>query len=519
MQKNYAHHPFIDSLWKQANKSFKLENYSEELQYHLLALTEAEKINDCNAQIKSYIFVSSAYYHLKVKDKTEFYLKEALKISDNCNDYKEKATIYRLLGSLYCEYHKTDSALSYLLAAEQILMNDEENKLKELSLLHAVIGETYFEKDLTKLRSLPHFQKAVAYGELSNDKNATAFSLIKLGRYNTYIQKFNEAESCFLKAQKLYHEIGVTEGEMYALTELALSKSKMFGNEEIYNLMKEAEMLKESIFKKETAAKLAEYEVSFETSKKEASLKEQALLLKRQQEKNTFYLLFTAFAFVTFIALFILYYRNNRNKQRLAILESNEKERQRIARDLHDNLGSNVSYIISKSGKLLDNESKNNHFEAEDIVEIKEAASGIMSNLRETIWLLNKHEVSNTELADKLKQYIKKNLLTNYQLSESIKQEKILSSEAAMSIYRCVQEIITNINKHSQAFETAITIYDSSEFRFAIQIKDNGNGLEHSENEGNYGLRNLKARMEEINANLSIMSKKDEGTTIIIEYR
>jgi signal transduction histidine kinase len=450
-----------------------------------------------------------------VKDKTEYYLHEALKTAEKCNNKNEKATVYRLLGSLYCEYHKTDTALSYLFAAEKILMQDEGKNLQELSLLHAVIGETYFEKEHTKSQSLLHFQKAVAYGERSKDKNATAFSLIKLGRYNTYAKKYSEAESCFRKARKLYHEIDVTEGEMYALTELALSKSKASGNTEIFDLMKEVELLKDTLFKKETATKIAEYEVSFETSKKEAELKAQALQLKRQQEKTTLYIVFSGFVFVTFIVVFILYSRNSKNKQGLALLESKLKERQRIARDLHDNLGSNVSYILSKSGKLLEDDSENKQ---EDIMEIKDAARGIMSNLRESIWLLNKQEVSNTELADKLKQYIKKNLLTTHQISESIKQEKMLPSETAMSIYRCVQETITNINKHSKATDAAIHIYDSAEHSFAIQVSDNGNGFEYADHEGHYGLRNMKARMEEIHASLSIQSNKDEGTTILIQY-
>lgn len=212
----------------------------------------------------------------------------------------------------------------------------------------------------------------------------------------------------------------------------------------------------------------------------------------------------------------MLYSRNSKNKQRLALFESKEKERQRIARDLHDNLGSNISYIVSKSEKLLEDDAENS---MEDIIQIKDAATSIMSNLRETIWLINRPEVSNIELADKLKQYVKKNLFTKYHIRESIGQEKNLQSETVMSIYRCVQEIITNINKHSKATDVNINIYNNSEYKFVIQVKDNGTGFDHAEKEGHYGLRNMKARMEEINANISIQSNKDEGTTIIIQLR
>lgn len=103
-------------------------------------------------------------------------------------------------------------------------------------------------------------------------------------------------------------------------------------------------------------------------------------------------------------------------------------------------------------------------------------------------------------------------------LSESLGNEYLLSNEVVLSVYRCCQEIINNINKHSKASMVNIHFFSNNYTKIHIEFIDNGVGFNNIEKEDSYGLRNIKNRLIEIGAKLELNSKSGEGTTIRIIY-
>ncbi|MBK7667615.1 MAG: hypothetical protein IPJ32_09915 [Sphingobacteriaceae bacterium] len=82
-----------------------------------------------------------------------------------------------------------------------------------------------------------------------------------------------------------------------------------------------------------------------------------------------------------------------------------------------------------------------------------------------------------------------------------------------------MQEIINNINKHSKATTVSVKFITTFTNKFGLIIIDNGVGFVADNKEDNYGIRNLKNRMLQINAELVIKSQLNQGTTVELYYK
>jgi signal transduction histidine kinase len=205
-----------------------------------------------------------------------------------------------------------------------------------------------------------------------------------------------------------------------------------------------------------------------------------------------------------------------------AVADAEETERRRIAADLHDNLGAQLSFIKRNVDFIMDQPvgfSKDD--ERKYLSSVNDIAQSAMIDLRETLWVLNKDEVSIQEFADKLKSYLKQQLMGKEMIQcdfkEQIKQNWRLSSGEVMHLFRIVQEVISNIIKHAGAQRINILFNSGQPGEYQLEISDNGKGFDvNNKYNGHYGLENIEQRAKDISAELSITSNPDTGTTIVL---
>ena len=150
---------------------------------------------------------------------------------------------------------------------------------------------------------------------------------------------------------------------------------------------------------------------------------------------------------------------------------------------------------------------------------VNDTAQNAMIDLRETIWVLNKDEVNIQEFADKLKSYLRQQLLgkesITLQFEENLEASWKFTSGQAMHLFRIVQEAISNIIKHADADHIMIRFESERVGTYRLQISDNGVGFDTAKQyDGHYGLENIQRRATEINATLSIESNQSKGTII-----
>jgi signal transduction histidine kinase len=196
-----------------------------------------------------------------------------------------------------------------------------------------------------------------------------------------------------------------------------------------------------------------------------------------------------------------------------------QEQRLSISRDLHDNIGSQLTFIISsvdnvKYGFDIQNEKLDNK-----LTNISSFAKDTIVELRDTIWAMNSNEITYEDLEIRINNYIEKakeakeKISFSFAIDESLKTQKLTSVEG-MNIYRTIQEAINNSIKYAQAEIISVNVKNQNN-QTKITITDNGIGFDNATIEKGNGLQNMKKRIEEIGGKFDLKSS-DEGTRIEI---
>lgn len=201
-----------------------------------------------------------------------------------------------------------------------------------------------------------------------------------------------------------------------------------------------------------------------------------------------------------------------------AMIDGQEKERVRLARDLHDNVGSMLSLIkihyMSAEDDLegIENQAKSQY----------ERANQLLDEVSEAVRKISHNMVSGTltkfGLVPALKE-LKEKIEETKQLEIKLVTHGVdnrLDNINEIQLYRVIQELLNNVLKHAKAKNVLIKLI-KTETSLDILFTDDGVGFElkHDQYEG-IGLKSVKARIEEINGNLIIDSVLGRGTSISI---
>jgi len=172
----------------------------------------------------------------------------------------------------------------------------------------------------------------------------------------------------------------------------------------------------------------------------------------------------------------------------------------------------------------LDTTNKKKEQVDDDIDRLKNTSKQLLQMLRETIWILNKEEVSIEDFFDKLIEYTSRYLQSypkiHLEIEEKFSESAAINSNHTLQLFRICQEAINNACKYSDS-DTIIIKGDSGNKGIQIVIEDKGIGFDTSSIVAgdHYGLRNMKQRAESMGASLTIISAKEKGTIIEIYFK
>jgi len=250
------------------------------------------------------------------------------------------------------------------------------------------------------------------------------------------------------------------------------------------------------------------------------------LIIIRPPFWNSWWFMTLAAIVLIALLLFIIYTYNKRAKARLnSELETKVKiqqERDRISRELHDNIGSQLSFISSSIDWITEPPGPlSKEEELKRLENINDTAKLVISDLRETIWALKKESIPLDEMADRLKLFIRmqRTLQPRMEMTitEDIGSNISFSPTEALNIFRICQEAIVNSIKHSGATTLNVTIQSGPGKSYAITIADNGRGFRDTPNrEEHYGLENMQHRAAELGAVLLIDPGEGRGATLVL---
>ena len=258
--------------------------------------------------------------------------------------------------------------------------------------------------------------------------------------------------------------------------------------------------------------KLAELQVQFETQEKEYELLNERL--KTNSFRNWLWVLGLTVVVVLLSALTIQFRRTS-EKRRLELqnLKDLEFERMRISRDLHDNIGAELTLITSKLDiKAATTNKPEDQSELSDLAALSRGASVL---LRETIWSIRQDAIKKADLLDKIEQFAMKRSHDKLKINSEIECDgsQEIASANALHLYRIAQEAINNSIKYSKATELTVKFSENS-----FTVSDNGEGFDLENYTPGYGVQNMKQRAEEMGAEFAINSGLTGTTIWIMNY-
>lgn len=507
-----------------------------------------------------------SYYFRGQYDSAAQYYYSAINILETQDAPLDLGETLNLLGRLYRKKREYPRSLNAYDRAMAIFLNEKDSSgiatiYNESGVVYEYMGN--YNEAMRRYRASLNIQR------LRNDVIGISYSLSNIGYLYITLKKYGEAEKYLMDALRIrmeqndsfsmalnYSELGelCIKDRRYAQAREFLRKSNAIaipmrylelqmnnyrfmadaavaeGNyREAFYRQQDFEMLKDSIFRIESTERIEEISTRYETEKK---VRENELLRKtvslrdleiRDKENRNRIQLITAVSMgiIFFMAVglgLLVFFRIRREQQIRLQTEVNtarDMERRRISRDLHDHLGAQMTYMISVLDKASETEA-----EARYIPALRETAGQAIMTLRETVWAINRSEISVENFSDKFKQYAFKQAEFESQVSLSVKEDivedRVLSPSAALNLYRLCQEAFSNALKHARATQVTVTVRADARYEFYFSVHDNGIGFdpEKDRKEGHYGLENMRYRAEEAGARFVIVSEPGKGTTV-----
>ena len=226
------------------------------------------------------------------------------------------------------------------------------------------------------------------------------------------------------------------------------------------------------------------------------------------------------FGLLCIIAVVQVYNRRKYRKRmrELEVKQQLQQERERIARDLHDNIGAHTSALIAGINRIK----KHIGDQETEMEEMSAYARNMMGYLRETIWVLNQQNISLRDFCDRFIHYasqvIKHYPAIQITAGDPEGSDRVLAPGKSLHLFRMLQEALQNACKHADA--SHIAFHSSAHDKMVFSLSDNGKGMQAgNRNREAYGLQNMRQRAAEAGFVLEIDSAPGTGTTIILREK
>lgn len=479
--------------------------------------------------------IGATYNNIGNYKLSNVYLNKAF--TNNTTKPELKAMTLGMMADNFSSLNKIDSSI-YCYKEAKVLFEEIGDQNGFATVCNNLGGAYENSGDLKNAEI--QYKEAIQISKELESLELLAFSETSLA--SLYIKKGNyePAEKLLLNSLEDAKKLGSGETELIAykyLTELYIQKKDP--QKAAFYFNKHAAM-KDSVFTKDLALRFSEAQTKFDVEKKDLELAKNKAEIEAQEKQNfikNIIIVSIVLLLLLSAILAMMIFRKKQLQQQAkldaeiasqkeirskAIIEAEEKERRRIAQDLHDGVGQilsaaklNLSGIESQIG--IKDEKQKEAF--------KTALSLIDDSVKE-VRIVSHNMMPNTliklGLASAIKEFITKiqgtpNLKVNLEivgLTERIEQEK------ETVLYRVIQEVVSNIIKHAKATEIGLQLI-RHEKEISIIIEDNGLGFDTSkinEFEG-IGLKNIISRVEFINGTVNFDSTINKGTTVIIELQ
>jgi signal transduction histidine kinase len=327
-------------------------------------------------------------------------------------------------------------------------------------------------------------------------------------------KKFGEEYLLLKRKGKQYEEIQGAEHFLYKVYGQLGNPDKALKHFEAYY------KIKDSIESVQNARIVSYYQTIYETEKRELQLQAQekniSLLNEQNKIRTQWFITGTVLLFFTFLALWLFRSRNfAKRKQKMQeaftqdILKAQENEKERIATELHDNVGQKLMILKNALNKDEIHSADEIDLVGQTIREVREMSHNLHPFQFEKLGLV-------TSLQNMVETFQKN---SNVFYSHDIEiTDEVIPKEKGIYIFRMLQEGITNVEKHANATACNLSA-EETKTHVTFKLRDNGKGfkVQNDSTPNGLGMKTLKERALFIGALLDIHSIPGKGTTLTIK--
>ncbi len=463
--------------------------YDKALEVHQASLVIFKSIHHLAGIAISEVHIGNAWYMNAIDDSALLYYNRALKN-------------YRLLGD------SNGIAICYANLSRVFL---EKNELQQSIYFANLTLTTIQGGDYKLIESTTFQQLGDIYGELEQYGKAIIFLNKALDLANSINHKTTIMD-CRKSLSEVFYSIRNTDSA--------------------YINLLEAYHLKDTLQPLAYTRQLAELQDKYESEKQQVVLNSlqqndriKSLEISDQQNQiNRRNTIIISGVIIVLLLGFVIYLATQRQKLALVlekaavVKRTEEKERIRFARDLHDDVGSGLSKISFLSSLLVSSNALSPS-NTEKVLSISETSKDLVDNMRDLIWTLNPENTTLENLVARIREFAS-DYLEEFPMNIQFDfpehtPDLVLSKESYREIFMTVKECLNNIVKHSQATMVSMLIEIKNE-GFIVHIIDNGIGLIVNEVARGNGISNMTNRIIGIGGEFSIGKNSSGGVIVCI---
>jgi len=511
--------------------------YGKAIAYYLDGIRIFESLGDTARLIYAYANVGAVLSDVQQFDKSLIYSKKSMALSRSVGDSLGLCDAMVNIGLVYIRTNQLDSAKAIYDAASQIAQ-----AYNDAQLLYLINNNrsTVFSKEEQHEKALSYAKKSLKYAEILNNPVYVSNAHGAIGQAYYNLGNPDSAKYYIAMVLQLVENDGSVETYMMGLEKMAMLEDAAGNAEAALGYLKRLKILEEEDARLRQKKVIAGLEIAYESEKKDLAISEKNAELERNQAilaKRNYLIAGLLSALVFTILIFALIRRSLRQKRKIAeqdaslnkakliklakqkevdnlraMLEGEDKERSRLAKDLHDGLGGMLS-----ATKLRFSNIQLRHREFNGSADYAEALALIDKTSVEA------RRISHNLMPGALEKFGLKEALNDFcqnieassSIAISLQVPDILKMDDPRSernIYRIIQELINNVVKHADATEIIVQLMQIDS-HLHTTVEDNGTGFNPVEMVDGLGMRSIRSRINLLKGNLIIESNISEGSS------
>lgn len=529
----------IGHLYVSLGLSYSLINDWENAQLNYQkAIKEFEKTNDSSGIARAYLDISYIFYDVNDWNNASISLKKCINYLIATTRPEFSIASYATLAEVDSRLNKLNEARLYLKKADSIIHLFPDPRGKTFYFIakseNNLSINSYQEALITSFNSL-------YYARQWGDSSFVAAAFENLGRTYRALGKYDEADFYLTLSNGIAIKYNYMAQRKKTLKQLFLLYKESNQLQRAVTVTNELLTISDSLAVVQNNNRRIIMDAVFESENQERKItvleQEKELQQLRLKQKNNFNYILIAGA-TTLLIISLLSYRNYRQKQRLqqlrineletekqltateAVLKGEEKERTRLAKDLHDGLGGLLSGVKFSLSNMKDNLmiTPDNMAVFERSLDMIDAS---IRELRRVAHNMMPEMLTKFGLDEALEEYC--NILNGTGLLkvkyQSLGMEARLDKSLEIIVYRIIQELLNNILKHASASEAFVQLVRETN-RLNVVVEDDGKSFDTGILEKNKGAgwMNIRSRVDYLKGQLDIHSEAGKGTLVNIEF-